>query len=901
MLWGPAKGLVWQNKNRSSKKTPYQLFNNLANIDGDGPTPAQTHTSASRYDSSNGSRRRQMLYKNPCIQDPAAGVTMVAASISQRANGIATRATDFANAVVMRAAKAPPRSFKDRVGTSKIGQMLDRNTGRPVRRLSTLEKLSAKLDRSRDLQTPKTPSPKARDRLDTSLSRVSDIQPTPEDKSLLENSPQATTSVNEKKAEWQMIARPNWSAFEISVLQSFFELRDEDTSHSLSGFELLKVIQDMGRAPVAGTEDADLMEGLRKKHDLDGNGEFDVDEYLNFVAEFYQLVYSRIFNEFDADKSGTISKKELRAMLRDLQMAGFEARWDEAVHCMTKVDSNEDGLLDINEFAEFLAQYRILEFQHLKKYSGFNNIQILNMQSLFESVDVDYSGCLDVREVVALLAKTTYARSLETQDDLDRFLVLFSRMDVDMSASLDFEEFLRLMRVWMTDNPKPQSKKDENLNTTLLPSHAQDKHSAPASLSDGMKNKREKLSLSRGMNSTSFDSGSFDDHKAASNLSLGAVGENAENEMLAKKFGVSRLEVRALRESFEFCDRDGSGQIEQAELDSLLESLGCAPNTKLQKTCLAKCMEKIEGDIGFTRSVQLVSEYYMAISKSVVEQNAGDSNGSIPLSAVPIALYEAGHYLQRSDLTRLFGEMGLTLDNDADVQVDAAMLSKMFAGDRCNRVLQWRKTCGFSTQQVKTFREACRHYNKAGIYSTEIHIALEDIIRVLTKLDKKPRSEEEVRMLEQAVMRVDDENRGKISFEEVLLLLRHVENYELRRRAVEEKQAAEDCGLSKEQVKELQALFDTHDPAQSGIISRSDVRNLLQDLGVVKTSAQRRMLSQLMQNHLGQQSDLGFAQFMRLLHSLEESLAATGEMEGSVDLEAELLKKTHRTDDDWVV
>merc|ERR1719161_2055252 len=147
-------------------------------------------------------------------------------------------------------------------------------------------------------------------------------------------------------------------------------------------------------------------------------------------------------------------------MLRDLRMAGFEVSWQDAVAAVLKVDSDGDGFLDVNEFAEFLGYYRLIEFQHLKKNSGFNNMQIKNMQTLFDSVDTDLTGCLDVREVVSLLDKTTYARGLETQEDLDRFLVLFSRMDVDMSASLDFEEFLRLMRVWMTDVGKPKDEDD---------------------------------------------------------------------------------------------------------------------------------------------------------------------------------------------------------------------------------------------------------------------------------------------------------------------------------------------------------------------------------------------------------------------------------------------------------
>merc|ERR1719171_3342845 len=159
-----------------------------------------------------------------------------------------------------------------------------------------------------------------------------------------------------------MIPKPDWRAYEITVLRSFFDLRDADSSKSLSSSELMRVIKDMGREPVEDSEDYALLMLLLKKCDTDNSDSLDFEEFCAFIAEFYQLVYSRIFNEHDADKSGTISKKELRNILRDLQMSGFEARWEEAIACVAKVD-NGDGLLDIDEFAAFLGQYRQLEFQ----------------------------------------------------------------------------------------------------------------------------------------------------------------------------------------------------------------------------------------------------------------------------------------------------------------------------------------------------------------------------------------------------------------------------------------------------------------------------------------------------------------------------------------------------------
>merc|ERR1719487_1134515 len=71
-----------------------------------------------------------------------------------------------------------------------------------------------------------------------------------------------------------------------------------------------------------------------------------------------------------------------------------------------------------------------------------------------------------------------------------------------------------------------------------------------------------------------------------------ALVEEVEVGTLAIQWEISTEEMQALRESFEFCDVDGSGSIDQRELISVLKNLGFQPNTNFQRNVFEACLSE---------------------------------------------------------------------------------------------------------------------------------------------------------------------------------------------------------------------------------------------------------------------------------------------------------------------
>ena len=57
-------------------------------------------------------------------------------------------------------------------------------------------------------------------------------------------------------------------------------------------------MDDLGRLPAKGSQDAQSLEELRIKLDDNGNGELEFDEFVVFLEAYYKSIYERIFKSF---------------------------------------------------------------------------------------------------------------------------------------------------------------------------------------------------------------------------------------------------------------------------------------------------------------------------------------------------------------------------------------------------------------------------------------------------------------------------------------------------------------------------------------------------------------------------------------------------------------------------
>merc|ERR1719316_2100934 len=150
-------------------------------------------------------------------------------------------------------------------------------------------------------------------------------------------------------------------------------------------------------------------------------------------------------------------------------------------------------------------------------------------------------------------------------------------------------------------------------------------------------------------------------------------------------------------------------------------------------------------------------------------------------------------------------------------------------------------------------------------------------MEVLSALEHEPKSESDRTAVMRALMRCDRQHLCVVSFEELLLLLRHLCNRKMYSRKLEEKQAEEALNVDHAMTLQFQKAFEDSKNCSSGTLGRSEIKELLQRLGLVRTSKEKNLLRQIFQEVAasraeGDSSNDGkftFAQFLWVLAGLK--------------------------------
>merc|ERR1712159_252005 len=114
-------------------------------------------------------------------------------------------------------------------------------------------------------------------------------------------------------------------------------------------------------------------------------------------------------------------------------------------------------------------------------------------------------------------------------------------------------------------------------------------------------------------------------------------------------------------------------------------------------------------------------------------------------------------------------------------------------------------------------------------------------MEVLGALEHAPKSESDRTAVMRALMRIDRQHLGVISFEELLLLLRHLCNRQMYSRKLEEKQAEEALNVDHGVTLQLRKAFEDSASHSSGTLGRSEIKELLQHLGLVQSTQEKNL------------------------------------------------------------
>lgn len=140
---------------------------------------------------------------------------------------------------------------------------------------------------------------------------------------------------------------------EVADLKEAFSMFDIDGDGTITLVELKEVMRSLGQNP----SEKELMQMINS---VDGNGDHEID-----FEEFLILMSSKkakdsndpdkelrdAFDVFDADGSGSISRDELKKLMRNLGQSLSDAELDAM---MDEVDQDGNGEIDFEEFKSMM-------------------------------------------------------------------------------------------------------------------------------------------------------------------------------------------------------------------------------------------------------------------------------------------------------------------------------------------------------------------------------------------------------------------------------------------------------------------------------------------------------------------------------------------------------------------
>ncbi|CAF1184932.1 unnamed protein product [Adineta steineri] len=100
-----------------------------------------------------------------------------------------------------------------------------------------------------------------------------------------------------------------------------------------------------------------------------------------------------MFNKYDLDKNGSISRDELRSLCYDM---GYYLSDDELQWALTLIDKDGNGKIDYKEFVDWWRTSS--RFEHLRMPNTYQTQLICHIAEIFRSYDKHNHGVLNKKE-----------------------------------------------------------------------------------------------------------------------------------------------------------------------------------------------------------------------------------------------------------------------------------------------------------------------------------------------------------------------------------------------------------------------------------------------------------------------------------------------------------------------
>jgi len=270
---------------------------------------------------------------------------------------------------------------------------------------------------------------------------------------------------------------PEFSKEDIEVFYDGFTAFDTDGDNRLNKEELAVALKYMGQAV-----QKDKLDAFFSKVDIDGSGYIEWNEFLWIMRAFYDIkrrefekhyygiakqfpeftkndidAFIAAFHEFDSDGSGALDVNELGHCFKAM---GMRFRPEQVGEILKSVDANKSGVVEWDEFLQIMRiiyaairdEFELEFYGPAKDFKEFSREDIDAFIIAFREFDADGSGSLDTKELAAIF------RYLGQRCSQEQLLHVLDTYDTDRSGTINWIEFLHIMRDFYADALPTQSK-----------------------------------------------------------------------------------------------------------------------------------------------------------------------------------------------------------------------------------------------------------------------------------------------------------------------------------------------------------------------------------------------------------------------------------------------------------
>eukprot|EP00747_Dinoflagellata_sp_TGD_P215639 gnl/TRDRNA2_/TRDRNA2_88306_c0_seq1.p1 gnl/TRDRNA2_/TRDRNA2_88306_c0~~gnl/TRDRNA2_/TRDRNA2_88306_c0_seq1.p1 ORF type:complete len:758 (+),score=209.50 gnl/TRDRNA2_/TRDRNA2_88306_c0_seq1:3-2276(+) len=183
--------------------------------------------------------------------------------------------------------------------------------------------------------------------------------------------------------------------------------------------------------------------------DLDGSGLLEFNEFTKLMRQLHSAEtkhYLKIIEEYgEDDDSSCIAEVNVEAALADIIGVDPDPQLFAQALKSAKVVKG-CGTCSFNKCLSVVKQYKTLALDITRHNCCYSEKEVGQFQKIFNSYDKDGSGSLEKKEMRQMLAEY-FPHATQSEEKREELACLIDEVDGDDDGTLDFMEFLHIMRL----------------------------------------------------------------------------------------------------------------------------------------------------------------------------------------------------------------------------------------------------------------------------------------------------------------------------------------------------------------------------------------------------------------------------------------------------------------------